>query len=312
MERLTFSFLGPLGTYSHQAVLGFAADHPAELHPTSTIRDACVSGVVHGCPLTAPPYVVIVPIENSSKGRVIEFMDCLASASLFGPGRLVIVGEHHVAVRHALVVHSTNNSDKALEVVRTVRSHPQALGQCSRFLSQLLPNANRVATNSTSEAVALLDEFRGDAAVASELAAHIAGAKVIQRNIQDSTTNVTRFVVATCLPEDLSVTSLLVHNRKVNRASPLYCTLVRIVVDTEGTSELKAKICSLAGCLRVQAIDEANPLDGPDTKKVVIIELHGTNPSDADVFVKQLSEFVGRVDNLGTWPIHAPATSAKL
>ena len=311
MTRINFAFLGPLGTYSHQAVLEFAADHPAELYPTSTIRDACVTGVVHGCSLTSPPYVVIFPIENSNKGRVIECVNCLASASLFGPGRLVIIGEYHVAVRHALVVHSTNNSANALEVVRTVRSHPQALAQCSKFLSQLLPKAERVATNSTAEAVALLDEFRGDVAVASELAAHLAGAKVIQRNIQDSTTNVTRFVVATCLPDDPAVTALLAHSRKVNHTSPLYCTLVRIVVP-ESASELKAKIHSLAGCLHVQAIDDAKPLDGPDTEKVMIIELHSTNPSDADVFVEQLSVFIGRVDKLGTWLTHVPATSTKL
>jgi chorismate mutase/prephenate dehydratase len=79
--------------------------------------------------------------------------------------------------------------------VRRVYSHPQALGQCRRWLETNLPQADRVEAASTAEAARLAREDAEGAAVASELAAELFGLKVAEPRIQDLAANATRFFV---------------------------------------------------------------------------------------------------------------------
>lgn len=308
---LSISFLGPLGTYSHQAVRGYSANHPVSLHPVDTIHNVCVSGVTHGRPLTAPPQVIVVPLDNSTKGRVGECMRCLATGSLFGQERLVIIGEFSLAISHALVVHSDNISYNAMDGVRAVWSHPQALGQCSTFLSKTLPHAERVPTRSTAEAVALLQEYPHDAAVASELAAELAGAAVLYHGIQDVHGNTTRFVAATCNPSDPAVAALVAHHKKVYHSGPAFRAIARIT-GNDGIDTLRGHIHGAVAPLRVTGIDEAEPLDGPATKKVLIVEVSGEDIATADNLTKRLAQIPGHVDYLGAWPVPSDQIPAKL
>jgi chorismate mutase/prephenate dehydratase len=85
--------------------------------------------------------------------------------------------------------------DLDLGGVRRVYSHPQALGQCRRWLETHLPQADRIEAPSTSEAARLAREDGEGAAVASELAAELFGLKVAEARIQDLAANATRFVV---------------------------------------------------------------------------------------------------------------------
>jgi prephenate dehydratase len=79
--------------------------------------------------------------------------------------------------------------------IERVLSHPQATPQCARFLRENLPGAERVASGSTAEAVrAVADSGEPWAAIASELAAEMYGAKVLAAGIEDEAGNETRFV----------------------------------------------------------------------------------------------------------------------
>lgn len=75
-------------------------------------------------------------------------------------------------------------------------SHPQALAQCRRFLSEHLPNAKQFETASTAEAARVVSvNSLPLAAIGTEQCASIYGLDIVARDIQDLQNNVTRFLV---------------------------------------------------------------------------------------------------------------------
>ncbi|KAI0788550.1 Prephenate dehydratase-domain-containing protein [Abortiporus biennis] len=181
------AFLGPTGTYSHQAVVDkFGSD--AEYIPQSTISDVfnAVSDEI--------PYAVI-PQENSTFGQVIETYDNLRSPKA---GKSVFIrGETTSTINHCLLV---RKGVKA-EDIRVIISHEQALGQCRKFISEHFPNAvTRKFASTAGAAKFLLDDEDSpegaSAAVCSSICATLFdGLEVLHKNIQDNESNFTRFLV---------------------------------------------------------------------------------------------------------------------
>jgi prephenate dehydratase len=130
----------------------------------------------------------LVPIENSIEGAVTATLDTLAAPA----ADVVIVGEVVRAVRQCLIA----RTHQALERIAVIVSHPQATGQCARFLREQLPDARVLAASSTADAVRVVAE-RGDdtwAALGPELAAGVYGCIVLRAGVEDRHDNETRFV----------------------------------------------------------------------------------------------------------------------
>jgi prephenate dehydratase len=129
----------------------------------------------------------IVPMENSIEGGVSATLDALA-----GDARDVrIVGEVVRPIRHCLVAARPLELDAIVRVI----SHPQATGQCARFLREQLPGAERVAAGSTADAVrSARDATEPVAALGSALAAQLYDCTVLADDVADHPGNVTRFV----------------------------------------------------------------------------------------------------------------------
>lgn len=179
LERpLRVAFLGPEGTFTHQAVKHQFGSSVMSL-PQNAIG-AIFSAVERG----QADYGV-VPVENATEGAV----DPTLEAFLDSPLR--ISAEILLPVEHALLM----RSELTLGQIRRVYSHPQALGQCQRWLAQNLPQAATVVASSTAEAARLAHEDGEGAAVASELAAGLFDLKVAAEAIQDLGANATRFLV---------------------------------------------------------------------------------------------------------------------
>ena len=123
------AYLGPAGTNSHEALL--AAGREAEPWRSPTV-DAVVGASQEGEAERG-----LVPIENSLEGAVGATLDAL----VFDAPDVVIVGEVVHGVRYCLARREPIEPDE----VRTVHSHPQAIGQCARFLREQLPGAAIVA-----------------------------------------------------------------------------------------------------------------------------------------------------------------------
>ena len=178
------AFLGPAGTYSHEALVGDPRAAGWEPIPVPTVFDA-VLAVEEGTTERA-----LVPIENSLGGAVAPTLDALAVET----ERVRIVGEVVHPVRHALIA----REPLALADVRVVLSHPQANAQCARFIRAELPGATVVAVSSTAEAVRLVaaGEVPGGpaAAIGTAVAAGLHGGVVLRAGVEDGPGNVTRFV----------------------------------------------------------------------------------------------------------------------
>ena len=181
MSRARIAFLGPAGTFSEEAAVGYAAGS-GELVPFASIH-AVVEAVE-----TAATERAIVPIENSLEGSVTATVDLLIHDT-----ELRIVAELPLEVRHQLL----GRPGTELGDVRIVISHPQAIGQCRRFLDRSLAEVEVIAALSTAAAVGqmMATEGRHTAAIATRRAAEIYGAAVLASEIQDNDANVTRFVV---------------------------------------------------------------------------------------------------------------------
>lgn len=177
---MTTAFLGPRGTFSEEAALLRTDD--AGLVPFASFP-ALVSAVETGLADEA-----VLPIENSIEGAVSTTLDLLIHET-----SLRIAGELAVPVRHFLIT----RPGVKLEDVRIVTSHPQALGQCRRFLDRCLPGVEQVAALSTSGAVQEVAEGNDEhrAGIGTARAAKLYGGEVLARDIQDARQNVTRFVV---------------------------------------------------------------------------------------------------------------------
>lgn len=177
LERtLTVSYLGPQATFTHLAALqkfGSSTDYL----PTRTISEVFAE-VQKG----RADYGV-VPIENSTEGIVSHTLD------MFIGSDLKISSEIMLEVSHNLMSKGT------LDQITRVYSHPQALGQCRRWLEANLPEAELLATSSTAQAAELAAAAATTAAIATELAAEMNELDMIMRRIEDSPNNFTRFLI---------------------------------------------------------------------------------------------------------------------
>ncbi|GAA0369809.1 prephenate dehydratase [Bowmanella denitrificans] len=129
--------------------------------------------------------LAMIPIENSTAGRVADIHHLLPESSLY------IVGEHFESINHCLLaIPGATESD-----IKVVRSHVQALSQCRQMIKHLkITPENYFDTASSARHIAELND-KSVAAIASSLAAEEYGLKVLRANIQDKGGNTTRFVL---------------------------------------------------------------------------------------------------------------------
>lgn len=175
-QPLRVAYLGPEYTYSHLAAIA-KFGQSAELLPVGSIA-AVFEEVERGHAAFG-----VVPIENSTDGRVADALECL------GRSPVQICGEAPLRIRHCLLGHGPRAA------IRRVCSKPQALSQCRNWLSAHLPGVKLEPTASSAEAACLAAAEPETAAIASEQAATNHGLDVLARNIEDNPDNVTRFAI---------------------------------------------------------------------------------------------------------------------
>jgi len=178
VQGLIVAFQGELGAYSEEAAFRYFGDS-VNVKPCEKLDDVFLAvekgEVNHG----------IVPIENSLEGSISRTYDLLLDSSL------KVCGETELRVIHCLIA----NPGATLASIKTVYSHPQALGQCQAFLRHL--GKEMVPTYDTAGSVKMIKEkgITDGAAIASERAAEIYGMNVIAKEIEDNPSNFTRFFV---------------------------------------------------------------------------------------------------------------------
>ena len=173
------AYQGERGAYSEDAVVAAFGERATPL-PCPEFRDA-FEAVDTGRATHA-----VLPVENSIEGTVTQVNDLLLEHDL------TVTGEAIVTVDHCLI----GNPRSRIEELRTVYSHPQALGQCRRFLARH-PGWRQVPAYDTAGSVKIVKE-RGrpeEAAIASRRSAGLYAMRILAEGIQTDHENYTRFFV---------------------------------------------------------------------------------------------------------------------
>ena len=179
-QKARVVFQGAEGAYSQAAMTQYFGDQVNSFH-VETFRDA-MSAIDEGSADFA-----VLPIENSTAGIVTEIYDLLQEYENY------IVGEQIIRIEHCLL----GVPGAKLEDIKTVFSHPQSLMQSARFLEnydwrQISMQNNAFAARKVAE-----EGDRTQAAIAGEHAAKIYGLEVLQKGINQSDSNSTRFIIVT-------------------------------------------------------------------------------------------------------------------
>ena len=126
----------------------------------------------------------MVPIENSIEGAVNHTLD------MFIDSDLKICSEIFLEISHNLLSKQTDRAK-----IKKVYSNPQVFGQCRLWLESNMSRAELIEVSSTAKAAEIASKDKSAACIANILAADRYDLKVLYRSIEDSTHNVTRFLV---------------------------------------------------------------------------------------------------------------------
>ena len=174
---LRVAYLGPEGTYTHQATMKHFGGS-VETVPLSTIEEV-MREVESGSVSHA-----VVPVENSLEGGVNQTLDYLRESPL------KICGEVLLPIHHQLL-----SKAPTLDAVERVYAHAQALAQCRRWLATHLPRIEAIAVNSNAEGARRVVVETDSAAIAGQIAADLYELPVLYHHIEDDPGNTTRFLV---------------------------------------------------------------------------------------------------------------------
>ncbi|TVQ75313.1 MAG: 3-deoxy-D-arabinoheptulosonate-7-phosphate synthase, partial [Balneolaceae bacterium] len=201
VRTITVAYQGTRGAYSHQAAMRHFSERYDDVRCIGfkTFEQAAMA-MVEG-----EADVAILPIENTTAGSINDSYDLLADKDLH------VTGEEVLKVNHCLMACEPT----PLEELRRIRSHPQALSQCSRFLAKLTNCEIQPYTDTAMAAQKIMEE--GDptqAAIASSYAAELYDLHILAKDLANQPGNYTRFVIVSrepmvCDPRIPTKTSLL-------------------------------------------------------------------------------------------------------
>jgi len=268
------AYLGPAGTFSEEAALGYFG--------SSIVRVPCASidEVFRNTSAGVADFGV-VPVENSTEGMVARSLDIFLTTPLF------IIGETSLFVRHNLL-----RKDNTLDGIEAVCAHPQALAQCHEWLSLHLPHAERRPVASNAEGARQAGQDARLAGIASVRAANEYGLHVAAPAIQDDAHNRTRFAIVTDP-----------HRHPAPKASGHDCTSLVVSVNNR-----PGAMYDILAPLKKHGVSmsrlESRPARSGQWEYYFFIDLQG-HPDEprVDQAMKELREACAFFKVLGTYPV---------
>lgn len=207
---MKISYLGPLGTFSYQAVQNYINTNNISdytLYDFKTITEAIFSII------NKISDIAIVPIENSIQGSVFETMDTLLE-------------NNNICIKKDFVLNVTQNllGNCSYKDIEKIYSHPQAIAQCRNYLNTNFKNIEIVEVSSTALAAKMVSNLPNTACISNISCSKEYNLNVLDQNIQDNNNNKTRFIVLglknTSFNKDFSKTSI--YFSTLNKPGELY------------------------------------------------------------------------------------------
>jgi chorismate mutase / prephenate dehydratase len=193
-EPLKIAYLGPEGTFTQSAVMKHFG------HSVRALSVPTIDEVFHEVESGVADFGV-TPVENSTEGTVNHTLDMFLTAPLH------ICGEVELRIHQHLM-----GRMKEIGQIRRLCSHSQSFAQCRVWLSQFLPDVERITVTSNAEAARRARDEEGTAALAGDAAAELYDLRILFNNVEDQGDNTTRFLVIgrkTFPPSGSDKTSLL-------------------------------------------------------------------------------------------------------
>ncbi len=265
------AFLGPTGTFSHEAASRCAGEGMS-LAPVASIDDVFLAVE------TGKAQLGVVPVENSTEGAVNTTQDCLVETSAH------TIGELYLPIQHNFLV----NPVAELKQIRRIVSHKQSLGQCRLWLREHFPTIECQEVASNAEAARMAASEPETAAIAGELAAKTYQLNILYAGIQDRKNNTTRFL-------------LLSRDGKTTSSG---CDKTSILVYTENKPGALFRILAPFDKYQVSLTRiETRPARDGVWSYVFFIDFEGhmDDPSVRQVF-SELTECTVKIKNLGSYP----------
>ena len=176
-EKIKVAFQGERGAYSHLACI--------EVFPNVDTVACSTFEEVFQLAKDSSEYKIVIPIENSLAGRVADIH------YLIPKYKLQIHAEHFQTVTHNLL----GIKGSKIKDIKTVRSHSQAIGQCSKIISENKLKAIISADTAGSAKFVAEKKDKSESAIASDLAAKIYNLEILKSRVEDESGNVTRFFI---------------------------------------------------------------------------------------------------------------------
>ncbi len=178
IQGVAVAYQGEPGAYTEEAAFRFFGKS------TKGVPYESLDEVFEAVEVGEVPFAM-VPVENSLEGSITKAYDLLPDSPL------MVCGETELRISHCLIA----VEGATLDTVKTVYSHPQALGQCRSFLNHL--NCELIPASDTAGSVKMIKEqgHLDGAAIASAKAAELYGMEIIAREIEDNPHNFTRFFI---------------------------------------------------------------------------------------------------------------------
>ncbi len=176
-KPMKVAYFGPEATFTHQAAIrrfGSSLEYVAMKTIADVFTEVAKARADYG----------VVPVENSTEGVVTHTLD------MFVDSELKIVAQIILPIQHCLLSKATRR-----DAIKRLYSHPQALAQCRQWVQVHLPAAEVIEASSTTRAAELAARSRTAGAIASALAAERYRLNLIESDIQDNSSNATRFLV---------------------------------------------------------------------------------------------------------------------
>lgn len=178
LERApTVGYLGPEGTYSHEAALG-EFGNSVTLQAFDSVYD-----IFFAVERDWADYGVI-PLENSTGGVIHTHLDMFIQFT-----DLLICSEINLGIHLNLI------SRNPLERIKTIYSKAEPFLQCQVWLKENLPGVQLIEVGATVKGVEMAKDRDYAAAIGSEIAARKFNVPVVASHIEDMKDNTTRFVV---------------------------------------------------------------------------------------------------------------------
>jgi len=270
---------GEPGSFSHEAATKLAKEMREDVRIVpSTLSAEAFSALVRG-----EVDAAVIPIENSLAGSVSEHFDLMLTHDV------TIVRETLLRIRHNLIA----ISGAALNQIDRVFSHPVALAQCRRFLSEH-PKMESFAFYDTAGSVKQLVELRDRhaAAIASEEAARYYGAQILVAGIEDNPENYTRFFF-------LRRSAEVLPNPYANKLSLAFTVENRVGTLVAALSELAKEGTNLTKI-------ESRPVHGRPWEYVFYVDCQLHSPEDGERAIKALRTHCSMVKELGRYEEAVP------